>query len=93
MKCAAASCSKGDFLVSAQAGVDHECEIERLLRFRLEDLELLLHALLENLKSFAREIRRGAIVLVEHAGEDADEVDVDANFAALWAGVESCLAD
>ena len=77
---------EGDLLVGAEAGVDHEREIEWLLRFGLEDVELLFDAFLENLKGFAREIRSGAIVLVEDAGEHADELDVYADFAALLLG-------
>ncbi len=72
-----------DFLVRAGAGVDHKREIEGLLRFGLEDFELLFDAVLENLKGFARKIGRGAVVLVQDAGEDAYKIDADANFAAL----------
>ena len=78
---------KGDFLVGAEAGIDHQREVQRQLRFGLEDFNLLLDAFFEELEGFARQIGRGAIVFVEHADEDVDEIHVDANAAALRCAV------
>ena len=69
--------------MGAEAGVDHQRDVDGLLGFLLEDFDLLLDAFFEEVEGFAREIGRGAIVVVEHAGEDADQVDVDADAAAL----------
>src|ERR1700719_3277956 len=78
---------KSDFLVRAEAGIDHQREVERQLRFRLEDVDFLLDAFLEKLERFARKIRRGAIVLVEYADQHVDQIYADANAAALRRGV------
>ena len=72
--------------MGAEAGIDHEREIEWLLRFGLEDGELLFDAFLENLEGFAREIGSGAIVIVEDAGEHVDQLDVYPDFSALLLG-------
>src|SRR5260370_8718570 len=57
------------------------------MRFRMEDLNLLLDTFFEELKSFARQIGRGTIVVVEHADQHVDEIDVDANASTLLPAV------
>jgi len=74
---------EGNFLVGAEAGVDHQREIERLLGFGLENFDFLPHAFFKELKGLDGEVRRRAIVLVENAGEDADKIHIDANLATV----------
>jgi len=87
---------EGNFLVRAEAGVDHEREIERLLGFGLEDFDFLLHAFFKELKGLDGQVRRRAIVLVQNAGEHIDEVHIDADFAAIlrrvWGWVRTVIA-
>ena len=70
------------FLVRAQAGIDHQSKIQRLLGFRLKDIDLLLHAFLENLKGFDGQVRGGAVVVVENADQHVHKIDVDLDGAA-----------
>ena len=58
-------------------------KIERLLRFGFENFEFLFDAFLKNVKLFARNVDGGTIVFVENTGENADELDVDADATAL----------
>src|SRR6266568_3821230 len=78
---------EGDFLVRAQAGVDHQGEVQRLRSLGLENIDLLRHAFFKKLEGFAREIRSRAIVVVQDAHQDVDEIDVDADAAALSGGI------
>jgi len=59
MKRAAASVSKSRSFVFAQARIDHQGEVQRLLRFRLEDFYPLLDAFLIDLELVRREVERG----------------------------------
>src|SRR5438046_2603095 len=80
------SCSfllKRDFFVCAHARVNHQREVERQGSFRLEDVNFLLVAFIEKLKSFAWQIRGRAIVLVENADQHSNQIDADANAVAL----------
>src|ERR1700674_3302926 len=72
-----------NFLVGAEAGVDHEREIERLLGFGLKNFYFFLPSFFKDLKSLDGQVRGGAIVLVKNAAEHADQIHVDANLAAL----------
>ena len=74
---------EGNFFVCTEARVDHEHEIQGLLCFGFEDFEFLFDAFLEDVKLLARNVDGGAIVFVEDAGENADELDVDLDAAAL----------
>ena len=74
---------EADFFVRAEARVDHEGEVERLLCFGFEDFDLLFDAFFEDVKRLARDIDGGTIVFVENTGEDANELHVDADAAAL----------
>src|SRR6266436_1449614 len=72
-----------EILYFTQARIDHQSEVQRLLRFRLEDFYLLLDAFLIDLELILREVERGAAVFVEHAGEGADQIDLGTNASAL----------
>ena len=74
---------ESNFLVGAEAGVDHQHDVDRLLGFRLENFDFLLYPFFKELEGFDGQIGRGAIVVVEHADEDVDEIDADANAIAL----------
>src|SRR6266446_3033491 len=78
---------ESDFLVGAEAGVNHDGEVERLKRFGFELIDFLLDAFFEELEGFEGKIGRGTIVLVEDANEHVDEVDGDADAAALGGGI------
>jgi hypothetical protein len=78
---------EADFFVGAQAGIDHQGDVEGLRGFGLEDIDFLLNTFFEDLKRFAGKIRRGTIVFVENADEDVDEIDGDLDAAALLGGI------
>jgi len=78
---------EADLFVGAETGVDHQCKIERLRSFGLEDFDFLLNAFLKELKNFLGKIGSGAIFIVEDADEDIDEIDVDLNAATLFGRV------
>src|ERR1700704_96169 len=72
-----------EVLYFTQTRIDHQGEVQRLLRFRLEDFYLLLDAFFIDLELILREVERGAAVFVEHAGEGANQIDFGADAAAL----------
>ena len=74
---------KSNFFMGAAAGINHQGQIKRLGRLRFEDSDFLLLSFIEKLKSFARQVRSGAIVIVEDADEDGHQIDVHANSIAL----------
>ena len=78
---------EGHFEMGAEAGVDHDGQIQRLRGFRFEFVNLLRHAFFEELKGFFGKVGRRAIFFVEDADEDIDEIDVDANAPALCRGI------
>src|SRR5882724_10280034 len=59
----------------------------RMKSFGFELIDFLRDAFFEELKGFEGKIGRGAIVLVEDADEDVDEIDGDANAATLRGGI------
>ena len=81
-----------DFFVGAETGVHHQGDVDGLLRLLFEDFDLLLDALFEKLERFAREIGRGAIVIVQNAGENIYEINADADAAALLRGLRGGIA-
>src|SRR6266404_3158732 len=72
-----------EILYFTQARIDHQGEVQRLLRFRLEDFYLLLDAFFIDLELILREVERGAAVFVEHAGERANQIDLGTDAPAL----------
>src|SRR3977135_3481803 len=72
-----------EVLYFAQTRIDHQGEVQRLLRFRLEAFYLLLDAFLIDLELILREVERGVAVFVEHAGERTDHGDLGTDAAAL----------
>jgi len=78
---------EGNFLVGAEARVNHDGEVQRLKSFGFELIDFLLDALFEELEGFEGKIGRGTIVLVEDADEHVDEVDGDADAPALCGGI------
>src|SRR6267142_6201806 len=74
---------KFEVLYFTQARIDHQSEVQRLLRFRLEDFYLLLDAFFIDLELILREVERGAAVFVEHAGEGANQIDLGTDAPAL----------
>src|SRR5215472_8276528 len=74
---------KSDFLVSTHARVNHQGQVQRLRSFRLEDGYFLFLAFIEKLKCFARQIRRGAVMVVEDADEHGHQIYVNANAISL----------
>ena len=80
----------GDVALEGAAWATYEGakeSFERLKSFGFELIDFLLDAFLEKLKGFEGKIGRGTIVLVEDANEHVDEVDGDANAAALGGGI------
>ena len=59
---------EGNFLIRTQARIDHQREVERLLRFGFKDFDFLERALFVDLKSFDGQIGRGLAVVIKHAG-------------------------
>src|SRR5216684_9408148 len=78
---------EADLLVRAEAGINHDGEVQRLGGFRLELVDFLLDAFFKQLEGFLGEVGGGAVLIVEDADENVDEVDVDADAAALGGGV------
>ena len=74
---------KFEFLGFAQARIDHQRQVEGLLRFRLENFDLLLYAFFIHLELVRGEAERGTSVLVQHARQHADEVDLEAKAPVL----------
>src|SRR6266446_4813703 len=74
---------KFEVLYFTQTRIDHQGEVQRLLRFRLEDFYLLLDAFFIDLELILREVERGAAVFVEHAGEGANQIDLGTDAPAL----------
>src|SRR5712691_1812465 len=74
---------ESNLFVSTKAGVDHQRQIERQLRFGFEDVDFLLGAFFEEPEELAWQVGCWAIVFVEYANQDVHEVDVDANAAPL----------
>src|ERR1700687_3177665 len=56
-----------DFFMGAQAGINHQRKIQRLLRLRLENFNFLLCTFLVKFESFLGKIRRGSLVLINAA--------------------------
>src|SRR5438067_11726686 len=73
--------------VGAEAGVNHERQIERLGGFRFENSDFLFLPFIEKLKGFAGQVRSRTIVFVENADENGNEIDVDPNAAALGSAI------
>src|ERR1700674_710659 len=65
----------------AQTGVQHEGQVQRLLRFGLEDFDLLWLAFFIDLELIAREVRGGAIVLIQDTGEDVNQIYINLDLA------------
>ena len=63
-----------EVLYFTQTRIDHQGEVQRLLRFRLEDFYLLLDAFLIDLELILHQVERGASVFVEHAGKGANQI-------------------
>ncbi len=78
---------EADFLVGAQAGVDHDRQVQRLSGLGLEPVDLLLNAFFKQLKGLFGKVRRRPVLFVEDADENIDEIDVDADAAALGGGI------
>jgi len=78
---------KADFFVRAEARVNHQCQVKWQRGFRLEDRDFLLLAFVEELESFARQIRGRPIAFVENADEHADKIDINADATALGRGI------
>ena len=76
MKCAAAFCSGELFDVGAEAGVDHQGDVQRLLGLGLKHVDLLRHSFFQYLERFHGKVGRGTIVVVENANQNRDEVHV-----------------
>jgi len=74
---------KGDFLAGAEAGVNHKGQVERLLGLSFEDFDFLEDAFFIEFEGINRQVGGGTIVVIEDAGEDVDEIDVNLDFAAL----------
>src|SRR6266576_5254520 len=74
---------KFEVLYFTQTRIDHQGEIQRLLRFRLEDFYLLLYAFFIDLELILCAVERGAAVFVEHAGEGANQIDLGTDASAL----------
>jgi len=74
---------EGDFLVGTEARVNHDGKVERLKSFGFELIDLLLDAFFKELEGFEGKIGCGAIVFVEDADENIDEIDGDADASAL----------
>ena len=74
---------KFEVLDFAQARIDHQGEVQRLLCFRLEHFNLLLHAFFVDLKLVLVRPEGRAAILVEHAGQHADQADFGRDAAAL----------
>ena len=74
---------KVHFLEFTEARVDHERQIERLLGLGLENLDLLGLAFFVHFELVAREVGRRAALLVQHAGQDVDQIHIHANLAPL----------
>ena len=58
-------------------------QIEGLVRFRLEDLDLLEFTFFVHLKLIPGEVGCRPTGLVQHAGQDVDQVHIDAYLAPL----------
>ena len=65
----------GHFDLRAEAGVNHEREVERLLCFPFENFDFLRIAFLGDLEGFDGKIGRRAIVFVEDADKNVDQID------------------
>ena len=74
---------EADLFVGAQAGIDHDRQVQRLGSFRLELVDLLLHAFFKQLEGLPGKVRRGAIFVVEDADKNIHKIDVDADAATL----------
>src|SRR6266852_3135067 len=78
---------EADLLVGAEAGVDHNGEVQRLGGFRLELVDLLFNAFFKELEGLFGKVGGGSVLFVEDADENIDEIDVDADAAALRSGI------
>src|SRR6266446_3398497 len=74
---------EANLLMGAQAGVDHDRQVQRLQSFRLELVDLLLDTFFKQLESLSGKVRRGAVLVVKDADKNVNEIDVDADAAAL----------
>src|SRR5712691_1397501 len=74
---------EADLLVGAEAGVDHDSEVQRLGGFGLELVDLLFNAFFKELEGLFGKVGGGSVLFVEDADENIDEIDVDADAAAL----------
>src|SRR5437016_13403901 len=77
---------KADFFVRAEARVNHQCQVKWQRGFRLEDRDFLLLAFVEELESFARQIRGRPIAFVENADEHDDKSDINAYTTSMGRG-------
>src|SRR5271170_6775400 len=78
---------EADFLVRAQARIDHQRKIERLLRFGFKYFDFLKHAFLIDLECLEGQIRRGLAVIIQDAGQNIYQFHFDFDLAALRIGV------
>ena len=78
---------EADLLVGAQAGVDHDRQVQGLRSLGLESVDLLFNALFKELESLPGKVGGGAVFLVKDADKNIDEIDVDADAAALGGGL------
>src|SRR5438093_10578034 len=63
--------------------MEHDREVQRLGSFRLELVDLLLHAFFKQLEGLPGKVRRGAIFVVQDADKNIHKIDVDADAATL----------
>ncbi len=71
----------------AKTRVDHKREVERLVSFPFENFNFLGITFFGELKRFDGQIGRGAIVFVEYADENVDEVYLLLNSRAALHGI------
>ena len=74
---------KTQFLERAEAGVHHQGEIERLIRFRLEALDLLRQALFAKLEGVLRQVEDGPPLRSSTLTRMLTRSDFDANARPL----------
>src|SRR6266446_2610579 len=78
---------EADLLVGAEAGVDHDGQVQRLRSFRFEFVNFLPNAFFKQVEGLPGKVRSGPVLFVEDADENIDEIDVDADAAALGGGI------
>ena len=80
-----ALCGHAD--LGAEARVNHERKVERLLSFAFENFNFLRITFFDNLKGFDRQVCGGTIVVIENADENVYEIDLHFDGGATLNGV------